>query len=95
MSWGLDTFSPDVMEPCSYKFLILVQSGHDAVKIMRLCMDPKKVFSTRKFLRCLTQPGSVIQRDRKNYKFVVVFTCIFKRMSTNHNLKTKKLRRTL
>ena len=34
-SWGLDNFSPDVMDTCSYGFLRLAPRGHGAVKITR------------------------------------------------------------
>ena len=33
MSWGLDHLSPDGVEPCSYKFLLLIPHGHGAVNI--------------------------------------------------------------
>ena len=34
MSWVVDNFIPDMVDPCSYGYLILEPCGHGAVKIM-------------------------------------------------------------
>ena len=35
MYWGLDPFSPDAVETCSYRFIRLSPRGNGAVNIIR------------------------------------------------------------
>ena len=94
-SWGLYSFSPDVLYPCWYEFIILYPCGDDAVKIIHYFLFPESEFPEGNFALFWTWPECTRQKYIIICKLVVALTYHCLRMSTSHNFRTNNSRRTL
>ena len=92
-SWGLYSFSPDVLYPCWYEFIILYPCGDDAVKIIHYFLFPESEFPEGNFALFWTWPECTRQKYIIICKLVVALTYHCLRMSTSHNFRTNNSRR--